>query len=237
VNIFPPIQGGEVRWDGLVFGHLITNRYFGEDADHPSPRGNPSTCSSVLIRGRTADGAEYRLIVDPTIRRSDEEYYYDLNRRSGLSPGDITHCFSTHEHFDHWNGLKYFPGAVWLCAAGNKEAIGRANEAARGRETGDNLGPTIPWGRITEVAGEFLPGVYALPLPGHTAQIHGAAFRSEGKRILAAADAVMTRMHFKDRITEFSPSDELRRRAAETIDNIAESFDIIIPGHDNIVVI
>jgi glyoxylase-like metal-dependent hydrolase (beta-lactamase superfamily II) len=237
MNIFPLIKGGEVRWDALVFGHLMTNRYFGEDAEHPSPRGNPSTCSSVLIRGRTAEGDEYRLIVDPSIRHSDEEYYYDLNRRSGLFPRDITHCFSTHEHFDHWNGLKYFPAAAWLCAAGNKAAIGRAVEAARGRETGDNLGPAIPWERITEVAGEFLPGLYALHLPGHTAELHGLAFRSEGKRVLAAADAVMTRQHFKDRITEFSPSGELRRRAAETIDNIAESFDIIIPGHDNIIVL
>jgi glyoxylase-like metal-dependent hydrolase (beta-lactamase superfamily II) len=236
LNIFPNIQGGELRWDALVFGHLINNSYFGEDKDHPSPRGNPSTCSSVLIRGKNIDGSEYRLIVDPTIRRSDKEYYYDLNRHSGLFPEDITHCFCTHEHFDHWNGLKYFPRAIWLTALGNKAGIGRDNEASAGRETGDNMGPTIPWERIEEVSGEFLPGLYALHLPGHTAALHGLAFVSEGKKILAAADAVMTRMHFKDRLTQFPPSEELRKKAAETIDNIAESFDIIIPGHDNLVV-
>jgi glyoxylase-like metal-dependent hydrolase (beta-lactamase superfamily II) len=236
LNIFPNIKGGEVSWDALVFGHLITNRYFGEDKEHPSPRGNPSTCSSVLIRGKKSDGGEYRLIVDPTIRHSDKEYYYDLNRHSGLFPGAITHCFSTHEHFDHWNGVKYFPGAVWYTAVGNKAAIGKANEQSVGKETGDNMGPTIPWERIEEVAGEFLPGVYAVHLPGHTATLHGVAFVSEGKKILIAADSVMTRMHFKDRITEYSPTDELREKAAETIDNIAESFDIIVPGHDNVIV-
>ncbi|GHT55844.1 hypothetical protein FACS1894109_03260 [Spirochaetia bacterium] len=236
MNIFPVIKGGEVRWDALVFGHLFANRYFGESGDKP-PRGAPSTCSSVLIRGRQADGKDYCLIVDPTIRHSDKEYYYDLNRHSGLYPEAITHCFSTHEHFDHWNGLKYFPDAQWLTAKGNKAPIGKANEGAVNRETGDNLSPTIPWERIEEVSGEFLPGVYALHLPGHTAILHGIAFVSEGKKILFAADAVMTREHFKDRITEFSPSDELKKKAAETIDNIRESFDIVVPGHDNLIVI
>ncbi|GHV48892.1 hypothetical protein AGMMS49546_39650 [Spirochaetia bacterium] len=236
MNIFPEIKGGEVRWDALVFGHLFANRYFGESRDKP-PRGNPSTCSSVLIRGRQADGKDYCLIVDPTIRHSAEEYYFDLNRHSGLRPGAITHCFSTHEHFDHWNGLKYFPNAQWLTAKGNKAPIGKANEGAVNRETGDDLPPIIPWERIEEVSGEFLPGVYALHLPGHTAVLHGVAFVSEGKKILLAADAVMTRYHFKDRVTEFSPSEELRKTAAETIDNIRESFDIIVPGHDNPIMI
>ena len=236
MNIFPNLKVRNVRWDVLVFGHLRSNRYFGESREHP-PRGLPSTCSSVLIRGKDVDGKDYFLIVDPTIRRSAEEYYFDLNRRTGLFPDAITHCFSTHDHFDHWNGLKYFPKARWLTGPGNIPKIAKAVEQAIGRETGDNLSPTIPVDRLEEVSGEFLPGVYALPLPGHTEELHGVAFMSEGRRILMAADSVMTKDHFTDRATEFSPSDALRVVAGETINNIAESYDLVIPGHDNLIII
>jgi glyoxylase-like metal-dependent hydrolase (beta-lactamase superfamily II) len=190
-----------------------------------------------LIRGKEDNGQDYCLVVDPTTRHSAEEYYFDLNRRTGLSPGAVTHCFTTHHHFDHWNGLKYFPRAQWLTGAGNASLIAGAVKEAAGRDPGDGLSPLIPAERIREVSGEFLPGVYALPLPGHTAALHGVAFMSGGRRILAAADAVMTKYHFADRVTEFQPDAEMRLKAAETITNIAESFHIIIPGHDTMIVL
>jgi len=237
MNIFPPLQT-EVAWDALVFGHLFWNRYFGESADNP-PRGIPSTCSSVLVRGNDKNGKPYCLIIDPTTRKSPEEYYFDLNRRTGLRPEAITHCFATHHHFDHWHALRYFPNAQWFCGPGNKALIGEAVREAKnaGKDPGDGENPEIDTDKITEVAGEFLPGVWALCLPGHTGELHGAAFISGGKKILIASDAVMTANHFRDRVTEFQSDEALRRQAAETINNIEESFDIVVPGHDNLIII
>ena len=139
---------------------------------------------------------------------------------------------------------------VWSCCAvlllvparpftpaNNKELIKEAMEQSKEREPGDGLSPTIPAERLEEVSGEFLPGVYAIPLPGHTDNLHGIAFSSEGKNILMAADAVMTRYHFRDKITEFQTDPEKQKIAASTIENISKSFDIIIPGHDNLVII
>jgi len=237
MNIFPPLKT-DVAWDALVFGHLFWNRYFGESADNP-PRGVPSTCSSVLVRGNDKDGKPYSLIVDPTTRRSPEELYFDLNRRTGLKPGAITHCFTTHNHFDHWHALRYFPDAQWLCGPKNKALIKEAVTEAKnaGRDPGDGQSPEIDADKIIEVSGEFLPGVWALGLPGHTRELHGVAFISAGKKVLVASDAVMTADHFRDRVTEFQNDEALRRQAAETIKNIAGSFDIIVPGHDNLIVI
>jgi len=237
MNIFPPLKT-DVAWDALVFGHLFWNRYFGESADNP-PRGIPSTCSSVLVRGNDGDGKRYCLIIDPTTRLSPEVYYFDLNRRTGLGPGAITHCFTTHHHFDHWHGLRYFPNAQWFTGPENKALIKEAVREAKntGRDPGDGQSPEIDADKITEVSGEFLPGVWALRLPGHTGELHGVAFMSGGKKVLAASDAVMTANHFRDRATEFQSDEALRRQAAETINNIAESFDIVVPGHDNLVVI
>jgi glyoxylase-like metal-dependent hydrolase (beta-lactamase superfamily II) len=236
MNIFPELKIKEVRWDVLVFGHLRWNRYFGETAENP-PRSNPSTCGSVLIRGKDEDGKDFFLIVDPTTRHSPEEYYFDLNRRTGLSPEAITHCFATHHHFDHWHGLKYFPQAKWLTGPGNRELIIAAVKDSAGVEPGDGLSPEIEAERIAEVSGEFLPGVVVVPLPGHTSELCGIGFMSGGKKILAAGDGVMTGYHFRDRATEFQNDKALVKIAGETIKNIAVSFDLVIPGHDNLILV
>ncbi|MCL2056472.1 MAG: MBL fold metallo-hydrolase [Oscillospiraceae bacterium] len=238
MSAFPDIKGKITRWDVLVIGHLRWNRYFGESADSP-PRGSPSTCSSTLVTGKMPDGSVYRLIVDPTIRRSDGEYYFDLNRRTGLAPEDITHCFTTHHHFDHWNGLKYFPGAAWLTGEGNKALIAQASEQAarEGTEPGDGLAPNIDASRLQEVEGEFLPGVFAVPLPGHTPDIFGVAFRGAGKRVIHASDSVMTAYHFEDGITEFQTDPGLIAKAAASIEMMKNCYDIVIPGHDSMIVL
>lgn len=204
-------------WDVIVIGHLKWNPYFGETKDAP-PRGDPSTCTSVLVRGRQADGRPFALLVDPTLRHSAEEYYFDLNRRTGLHPEDITHCFSTHSHFDHQAGLNYFPKAEWMAA----EAVAEELKSS----------PYIDGSRVRKVTGEFMPGVTAVPLPGHTMTLHGAAFWHRGKHVLAAGDAVMTQAHFWNRTTMFEADAAL---AAETIRRIGEEYDIVVPGHDNLI--
>ena len=235
MNIFPDLSFNDVRWDVLVFGHLRWNRYFGENAERP-PRGSPSTCSSVLIRGREADGKDFFLIVDPTIRHSPEEYYFDLNRRTGLGPEAITHCFATHHHFDHWHGFKYFPGAKWLTGPGNRDLIINAVKNSAGTDPGDGLSPEIEAEKITEVKGEFLRGVAAVPLPGHTRDLHGIGFMSGNRKILVAGDGVMTSYHFRDRATEFQNDSAWVKIAGQTIENIAGSFDLVVPGHDNLII-
>jgi len=232
------IKGEILGWDALVFGHLKWIWYFGDTPENP-PRGDPSTCSSVLVTGKTPDGKTYRLIIDPTIRRSAEEYYFDLNSRTGLAPKDITHCFATHHHMDHWNGMKYFPDAAWLTGKGNAKLIAEASaQSARNKvEPGDGLAPDIDTSRLEEVEGEFLPGVYAVPLPGHTPDMCGVAFLSGRKRILAASDSVMTAGHFNDNITEFQTDPELIRKAAQTIESMKINYDIVIPGHDNLIIL
>ncbi|HEY5466472.1 MAG TPA: MBL fold metallo-hydrolase [Clostridia bacterium] len=219
--IFPEIKGSITDYDVLVTGHLKWNRYFGETPQSP-PRGDPSTCSSVLIRGKQADGSEYVLIVDPTVRWTPEAYYFDINRRTGLKPDRVTHLFCTHHHADHYEAFKYFPNAIWM-AAEPVAGLLRENKLVDGS-------------KIVPVAGEFLPGVYALPLPGHTDTLHGIAFSAEGKNLLVAADAVMTKYHYQNNTTEFQPDPEMNAVAARTIENIKESFDMVIPGHDQLIV-
>jgi len=222
MDIYPEIVGQITDWDIIVIGHLKVNTFFGETYDNPQ-RGDPSTCTSVMVRGITRDSRPYVLIVDPTLRITQEDYYFDINRRTGLRAGDVTHCFCTHHHGDHYEALRYFPGAVWYAETGVADMI-------------KNGGCAFDISRLTGVVGEFLPGVYAVPLPGHTGNLHGVAFQHRGRRILVAGDAVMTKYHFDAGVTDFQNDPIMTAKAAQTIQDIKESYDIVVPGHDNMVI-
>jgi len=212
------MSSGIDSYDVIVIGHLKWNPYFGESRDAP-PRGDPSTCTSTMIRGRGKNGKPFVLLVDPTLRLSAADYYFDLNRRTGLSPNDVTHCFCTHAHFDHQIGLNYFPNAVWMAAMPVAEAL--------------KVSTHIDGSKIIGVEGEFLPGVSAIPLFGHTADLHGLSFEHNGLRIVVAADAVMTKNHFIHETCMFETDPAA---ALATIRMLKLTADLIIPGHDNIIV-
>lgn len=223
MNIYPDIKGNIENWDVIVMGHLRVNTYWGETYEKP-PRGDPSTCTSVMVRGKDGEGKPYTLIIDPTMRWTPEDYYFDINRRTGLHKEDVTHCYCTHHHLDHYDAFKYFPEAQWLAPEAVAEIL--AVEAK-----------SIDGGKVQGVRGEFLPGLYALPLPGHTSSLCGLAFHWGGKRIVAAGDSVMTKYHFGAGTTDFQKDPELIKKAAESIQNMKDSFDIVIPGHDNLIVL
>lgn len=217
--MFPNILGTIDSYDVIVVGHQRCNVYFGDDPQNP-PRGKPVTCTSTLVRGRRADGSKYALLIDPTTRHNPEEFYFDLKRRTGLEPEEITHCFVTHEHFDHVEGLNYFPNAQWLVEKRNLPWAGASMVADKAK--------------MHPVEGEFLPGVYAHPLPGHTNTLCGVAFVYEGRKYIVAGDAVVSRHHFKDFANNFEDDVEAARR---TQMQIKEDFDVVIPGHGNLFLI
>ena len=219
---FPEIKGTIDNWDVIVAGHLRVNTYFGESYDNP-PRGDPSTCTSVMVRGKETDGKPFVLIIDATLRWKAEDYDFDINRRTGLHLKDVTHCFVTHHHLDHYEALPYFPNAKWMAA---KPVAGILHKEAT----------KVDASRITGVENEFLPGVCAVHLPGHTETLHGTAFSYKGKKILVAGDSVMSKYHLDHETTDFQKDPELNQIAAQTIRDMKETYDIIIPGHDNIVV-
>lgn len=219
MNIFPSIKGHIADFDIIVIGHLRWNRYWGEGEANP-PRGYPSTCTSTLIRGTDAAGQSYVLLVDPTWRATASDFYFDLNRRTGLHADDVTHCFCTHPHADHQIGLGYFPNATWCAAPGVAEEL-------RGSEHIDGA-------RVQPVEGEFLPGVATIHLPGHTPTLHGVAFIFGGRRYVVAGDGVMTKTHFAEETTEFEKDAAL---AAETIRNLKASADVVVPGHGNVILV
>lgn len=195
------------RWDVITIGNLSRNRYWGEAADKPV---RPALCTSTLV---TSD--RFRLLVDPSLKDAGQ-MAFELNRRTGLTPGQIDLVFLTHAHGDHHYGLRHFHSARWLAAPSvalalnDSKAYDKAVEPIQGR-----------------LEDEF----DVLSTPGHTLDHHSLRVDCGGLSVVVAGDAVMTRDFFSDRQGYFNSADAALVR--QTIEMLAGVADVIVPGHDN----
>ena len=195
------------EWTTLTAGHISINKFWGE-----TERVRPPQCTCTLVK--TASGL---LLVDPSVHVP--EVAGLLHDKAGIQPEDVSAVFLTHCHGDHWYGLEAFPSAQWLMAEPELEYW-------RGRATPEER-------RVVErmeVAGpEVAPGVQTLHTPGHTPGITSLVFAWRGRRVAIAGDAAMTEEHFRAR--EGHSNSTSLGQAAESIDLLARSADVVIPGH------
>jgi glyoxylase-like metal-dependent hydrolase (beta-lactamase superfamily II) len=195
------------RWDIVTIGNLSRNPYWGEGSDRAV---RPALCTCTLVRSDST-----LLLVDPSIA-DPERMAEELDRRTGLAPADIHAVFITHEHGDHWAGLANFHSADWFAAPAVAEALngtGRLPKAVKPAQ-----GALLDLGEV-------------IPTPGHTVSHHSLRFECEGKSVLVAGDAVMTRDFWGDR-RGFHNSVDFDQ-AARTMEALSRDTDIIVPGHDN----
>lgn len=201
-------KGSKIKqWDVITMGNLSRNRYWGESED----KGVRSTiCTCTLITGEG-----FRLLVDPSLADA-AEMAQALDRRTGAKPGDVTAVFVTHEHPDHYQGIAHFPAARWLAAPAVAEILNQSGKLLRTIEGSPD---------------HLFDEIKVIPTPGHTHAHHSLVFDCAGLRIAIAGDAVMTKDFFRERQGYRNSVDfEL---AARMIDMLAEMADIIVPGHDN----
>ncbi|HEY3439302.1 MAG TPA: MBL fold metallo-hydrolase [Paludibaculum sp.] len=195
------------RWTVITIGNLSRNRYWGESDAKPL-RG--AICTCTLISG---DG--FHLLVDPSLAAA-EEMAKELDRRTGLKLDDINGIFVTHEHGDHYYGIEHFRKAQWWAAAPVAAILNGSKKLTRN----------------VEVAPEVLFGaVDVLSTPGHTTSHHSLRFDCDGRSIVVAGDSVATRDFWRERKSYFNAVDS--ELAAKTMDRLAGSASVIIPGHDN----
>ena len=140
----------------------------------------------------------------------------ELDRRTGCKLEEVDAVFITHEHGDHHFGLKHFPNARWLAAPPVAEILNRSGQYTKAIEA-----DAVPLYALIDV----------IPTPGHCLSHHSLRFDCEGRSVVIAADAAMTRDFWNDRRGYFNSADfDLATRSLETLSRMA---DIVVPGHDN----
>lgn len=194
----------------INIGTLSQNKFWGETARMREDIS--ATCTLLDVNGR-------RLLVDPSPMREPLERM--LFNRSGLRPDAIDMVYVTHWHGDHLFGLRLFEHATWLMAA---DGIAEWKEKApKYRHLAD---------RFLPAEGALPAGVDLFPAPGHTPTLTALKTETDWGTLIIAGDAVMNREYLAAEEGYHNSVDfDL---AADTVRRIKAAADLVIPGHDNL---
>jgi glyoxylase-like metal-dependent hydrolase (beta-lactamase superfamily II) len=128
-------------------------------------------------------------------------------RQLGVGVSDIALVINSHLHFDHAGGnttrdekgliRPTFPSARYVVQKGEYEYATHTNERTAGSYFPHNFVPLQESGLFDFVEGEreIIPGIRAIPTPGHTPHHHGLLIESRGERAFYIADLVPTTAH------------------------------------------
>ena len=128
-------------------------------------------------------------------------------RQLGVGVADIALVINSHLHFDHAGGnttrdekgliRPTFPKARYVVQKGEYEYATHTNERTAGSYFPHNFVPLQESGLFDFVEGEreIIPGIRAIPTPGHTPHHHGLLIESQGERAFYIADLVPTTAH------------------------------------------
>jgi glyoxylase-like metal-dependent hydrolase (beta-lactamase superfamily II) len=196
----------------INIGVLSQNKFWGET--QRMREDISATCNLLEI-------GEHRLLVDPSPMR--EPLERALFNRAGLTPDAIDMVYATHWHGDHLFGLRLFETATWLMAA---DGIAEWKEKAPDyRHLAD---------RFVPAEGALPAGLELFPAPGHTPTLAALQAETPWGTLIVAGDAVMNREFFAAEEGYHNSVDF--DAAAATIRRIKAAADLVIPGHDNVLI-
>ncbi len=218
--------------DVISIGTLSRNPFWSEQGTV-----RPAHATTTLIRDGTLS-----VLVDPSL--PPELLAHRLDERTGLKPGQIDSVVLTNFRPVHRRSLELFDEATWWIGPDERQAIAsHLNAALEEHRLADQDDQAPPLeieqelallGR-TEAAGEQLsPNVHLFPSPG--ASPGSISLLIAGvKTVVVAGDAILTRDHFENgRVFERSADPT---KARESFADIVEVAEIIVPGHDNLIMV
>ena len=202
-----------------------------------------SHATTTLVRSGKAN-----VLVDPSL--PGQVLAARLYERTGLAPESITHVFLTNWRPVHRRGLAIFEKAKWLIGEVERETAERALEEARGRAreerraSGDAKADEerklildselALLKRVGAAEDEVAEGVDLFPLAGYTEGQCGLLVTAPTSTLVIAGDAVPTAGHFA--AGQVFPDCWDLAKAKDSLMEMYEIADLIVPGHDNIFV-
>jgi glyoxylase-like metal-dependent hydrolase (beta-lactamase superfamily II) len=220
-----------VTVDVISIGTLSSNPFWNEQG-----KLRAAHATTTLIRE-----GDRTILVDPSL--PPELLVHRLDERAGLKPQQIDTIFLTNFRPVHRRALTVFEEAQWLISAEERSAIiahlTKALEEVEGPAAEVQSAPVeieeeLGLAGRTEPAPEHLSrSVDLFPSPGATVGSCGLLVAA-ARTIVIAGDAVVTREHFANGRVYERCADPAQGRASFA--DIVEIADIIIPGHDNMIV-
>jgi glyoxylase-like metal-dependent hydrolase (beta-lactamase superfamily II) len=215
-----------IHYDVISIGFIRQNRFLDAgNADAPAQR--PSHATTTLIRDEGAT-----ILVDPSL--PGQILAPLLGERVGLSPGDVDAVFLTTLRPTHRRGLTLFENADWLVSPIERqfvlEQLAEQNEA---HPDDDAIAAELAIvGRCKDADDKLSPGVSLFPAPGASVGSAALLVTPPAVTVAVAGDAIVHGEHFVNGAIWQGAADA--EQARESMVELIEIADLIVPGHDNI---
>jgi glyoxylase-like metal-dependent hydrolase (beta-lactamase superfamily II) len=190
------------------------------------------------------------ILVDPSLPA--QALAPRFNERTGKQLSDVTDVFCTTLRPVHRRSIEALAQARWWCSESELESYSRHLLGlldSAGRMTGRGAGgrsAEAPDEESSLIAAElkllerfkpapdkFSPQVGLYPLPGASEGSAGLLLTPATNSIIIAGDAVLTGEHLQRAMVWEGCTD--LERARHSMEDVLEVADVIIPGHDNVV--
>lgn len=215
-----------VEYCVVSIGALSHNRLWGETA---AVRAAHATTTLVTDDRRL-------ILVDPSL--PPPVLAARLGERTGKSLTDVTDVFCTTLRPVHRRGIEAFASARWWCGEQELEAYRRhleGLESSAGRldpEQAATVEADLKLvGRFQAAPEKLSRGIHFYPLAGPSVGSAGLLLAQATSTILIAGDAALTAEHVQRGVVWEGCADA--EAAARSLQDILEVADVIIPGHDN----
>jgi glyoxylase-like metal-dependent hydrolase (beta-lactamase superfamily II) len=197
-----------------------------------------SHATTTLIRTQNDDGQDVQILVDPSL--PGDVLDARLYERAGIHADAITHVFLTNWRPVHRRGLERFAKATWWMHEPEIEAATAALDQAAAHvqlaassEVDALIKKERPLlAKVQAAPDDLAEGVQLFPLPGYSAGQCGLIITEPTLTTILTGDAVPTKGHFV--AGQVFPDCWDLDKAKESLQELMELADILIPGHDNL---
>ena len=216
----------QIRFDIISIGTLSRNRIWGE-----SEAARTSHATTTLIRA-----GKRTILVDPGLPAA--ALNARLNERAGLRPEQVDTVFLTNFRPAHRAGLGLFPRAKVFIHEVEQQAMRQHLERLIEGAPEDDIDRKLLrqelelLNRLTPADDKFADAVDLFPLPGYTPGTCGLLIKLPTTTVMLAGDAVPTQDHFL--AGQVLPDAYDIEAAQESMREVYEIAELVIPGHDNV---
>ena len=199
----------------------------------PADQGSARTAHATTTLVRSGD---HVILVDPGL--PPQVIAARLTERTGLNPSAITDVFLTNFRPAHRWGLPAFEQARWFISEAEREFVGLSLIEQLKQQDDPEITKLLEQDiallkRCKPAPDRLAPQVDLFPLPGFTPGTCGLLLGQTTCTTLIAGDAVATAEHLEQGRVLRRAGDVAQAR--ESLTEAIEIADVIVPGHDNLV--